>query len=62
MSGNYNILTDENKKTADAFIDFLAARQELHEKELIETIKEYENGKAKGPFFSVEELMKDLYA
>ncbi len=62
MSGNYAILTDRNKATADSFIDFLAARQEKHEKELLDTVQECENGDYVGPFHSVEELMADLNA
>ena len=62
MSGNYAILTDRNKATADSFIDFLAARQEKHEKELLDTVQECEKGNYVGPFHSVEELMADLYA
>lgn len=62
MSGNYAILTDENKAVVDKFIDFLAARQKIREQELLELIDECERGDAVGPFHSVEELMADLYA
>ena len=44
MSDNYAILTDRNKAIADSFIDFLAARQEKHEKELLDAIQECEKG------------------
>ena len=62
MSGNYAILTDRNKAVADSFIDFLAARQEMHEKELLDAVQECEKGDFVGPFHSVEELMADLDA
>ncbi len=62
MSGNYAILTDKNKEIADTFIDFLASKQEKHENEILEAIKEYEEGDAAGPYESVDELMADLYA
>ncbi len=62
VSPNYDMLTTENKLTVDNLIDFLHARQELHEKELIDAIKECEDGKAEGPYHSVEELMAALDA
>lgn len=62
VSTNYDMLTTENKLTVDNLIDFLHARQELHEKELIDAIKECEDGKAEGPYHSVEELMAALDA
>ena len=62
MSGNYAILTDRNKEAVDSFIDFLVARQERHEKELLEVVQECESGDYVGPFHSVEELMAELYA
>lgn len=62
MSSNYAILSDENKAAADSFIDFLAARQEMKEKELLDAIKECDEGKAEGPYHSVAELMAALNA
>ncbi len=62
MNDNYAILTDENKKMADTFIDFLAFKQERRENEILSAIKEYEDGEAAGPFDTVDELLADLYA
>ena len=62
MSGNYAILTDINKEIADAFIDFLAFKQEKREADILNAIQEYEQGDAAGPFDTVDELMADLYA
>ena len=62
MSDNYAVLTDRNKAVVDSFIDFLAARQERHEKELLDVVQECENGDYVGPFHSIEELMAELYA
>ena len=62
MSSNYAILTEENKKIADVFIDFLAFKQENRESEILVAIKEYEEGDSSGPFDTVDELMADLYA
>ncbi len=62
MSGNYDTLSVENRISVDNFIDFLAARQEKHEKELLEAIKECESGECIGPFHSVDELMAELNA
>ena len=62
MNSNYDALTEENKATVDNLIDFLHARQELHEKELLEAIKECEEGRAEGPYHSVKELMAALDA
>ena len=62
VNSNYDALTEENKATVDNLIDFLHARQELHEKELLEAIKECEEGRAEGPYHSVKELMAALDA
>ncbi|MCR4908482.1 MAG: hypothetical protein K5985_06580 [Lachnospiraceae bacterium] len=62
MGENYAILTDENKLVVNEFIDFLVAKQERREQVILDSIKEYEDGLAAGPFNSVEELMADLNA
>lgn len=62
MSSNYDTLTAENKVTVDNLIDFLHARQELHEKKLLDAIRECEEGKADGPYHSVREVMAALDA
>lgn len=62
MNSNYDALTEENKATVDNLIDFLHNRQELHEKELLEAIKECEEGRSEGPYHSVKELMAALDA
>ena len=62
MSENYAVLTDTNKMVVDSFIDFLYAKQEAHEQELLSLLQEYEDGKTVGGFHSVDELMEDLYA
>ena len=65
MSDNYDILTDANKMIVDSFIDFLAYKQSIQderEHSVLDSISEYENGQAAGPFSSVDELMADLYA
>lgn len=62
MSDNYSVLTEENKIIADNFIDFLFFRQKSNSDETMEAMREVEEGRAVGPFHSVEELMADLYA
>lgn len=59
---SYAILNEQNRAAADSFIEFLALRQEEHEQELLETLREYEEGRSVGPFETVDELMADLYA
>lgn len=46
----------------NCFIDFLAAKQEKREMDILDALKEYEEGRAVGPFHSVSDLMADLYA
>lgn len=48
--------------TVDNLIDFLHARQKMHEKELLDAIKECEEGKAEGPYHTVKEVMAALDA
>lgn len=62
MNDNYAVLTDRNREIVDSFIDFLVERQKKHEKELLDAIRECENGDCIGHFNSVEELMTDLYS
>lgn len=62
VSTNYDDLTAENKMTVDNLIDFLHARQKMHEKELLDAIKECEEGKAEGPYHTVKEVMAALDA
>ena len=62
VKANYEMLTAENKITVDNLVDFLHARQEKHERELLDAIKECEEGRAEGPYRSVEELMAALDA
>ncbi len=60
LNKNYDELTEENKITVDSMIDFLYERQESHKRELLDAIKECEEGKTEGPYHSVEELIAAL--
>ena len=60
MNDNYAMLTDRNREIVDSFIDFLVERQKKHEKELLDAVRECENGDCIGPFNSVDELMEEL--
>ncbi len=60
MNGRYAELNPRNKKIADEFIDFLYFRQTQHEKELMEAIRDCEEGRTEGPYDSLEALTDAL--